>query len=1855
MISKNTNKNGVKLLATVAVMAMVFAAVGICIVSDSDAGTDDFSIRFSSNSNLNYEKIVEEDGNYTFKVGGFTVPATEGEVIVISETERPTFGSLYSGAQDIQNYTYMVLTGTGMAGLYLESVSNPALGVAYPSEFESGIKTFENEQCNEIVSLIPQGGNDDVVEYIFSKSATSTDATGSKVIVKVDFTGVTALAKDSYQVVTQTDGILQGVRKHLYIKEDVKVTTPVDLKGKNIYIAPGKTLTVEGTQDGNSEYSAISSAGDLEIIGGTLKIDVSGVCNPEVKGTETTFGINVGEKVLKIQNCELEVNVSSSIESNKNDIRAFAIEAMGGLTLDNVTGTVAGGNRAIQIGSEILTIENSEITLKGAEKAIQAKNGTVNINGSDVTLDLVDPMVGSNTGADDRFGLKVKVLNIDDKSTLTTDGLRVLDSADVSGILDVKYNSHGGREKDEVHPNTIPAGMVLYAEENGSSGGLKIITIIDNGKVMVEPGNAIVGIIEADKSSKEETSKCRATFGACQNGEVSAIVVTARTTFSVGSLDIEGVLGSYTADASTGKITVTGDIKISGEADVEIEVSDGKVTVPSGKTFILNNKMTMRTGSELQVVGEMVGTGKIEKASGATDIKINAVDPVAVQNMVGAGLTVTSDETAAEFEITGNEITEANAIAIESLFFSNTAVEFKGSSGTPATVVIQDGVTLTIPATGTLYLNGFNLKVGEGSTLNINGKVRMGTSDASKLTVEGNLILDGADVRVPVDVNDDKAYVSISNAKTMKVEGSATSELDVGFGNTLVLTDITIPSGRAVNVYGTVQVNGTVTVSKGAQFNVYLGGEAEIIGNLVVIGVANVTGEMDVDGTVKVTNDNGGAFFNVLTGGKVTVSEKATMTVSKSKNTVENKLDVSGELDIEGTLVVTGTLKGAVNDKGTLTLNGKSENATIRLFDGVTITVTSIVGTVTLTDAGTVGVKDYSGVVASYIGNKVIVSDAKNITVSAEIAESVKAQTGYTARYLVGTLTVSGVVTSVDESAAAYSSVTAENSKGKTDSQGRVADGIKDPSVMQRVIIGDITLGKNVKLDLNGQVVEVKGDVVAVAKNSLVETTESATVSGSITIGPECGKAGDQDKLNVNAVMYTIQDTEANETTYYTTFDKALDAVAYENSYEVLGKIKVKGELTILAGYKVVLATDAGLTIDSAGILTVADTALLDGAAGAISVDGKLSITDKDSGFRYNTGEKRFTYQVYTENGTVATYTGLLGALEAAEPGDIITLMQKASLTKDATVKDGVTLIIPRGISLEIGDKSADVELTVNGTLNIQGEVKRVATEHDVIIAVNGVIASTGTFVSTDFGLKDYVAFSEKVDGKLTDFYSNLTFASQTVTDGVVTVYGSVSAGDIKFQKAEKALGITVGFDGTGGAVNTISVSSMTLSGATLQTVKGKVTGTVVAEAAGSDAEIQLNGVTGVTITSMSEPGTLGNIDYLKIDGTNNGKVVVSKGTVTLGGSLVVGTNESSTFVVAEGATLDVVKTTSLTVATLDVPAGKTTYYGLTVDGTVTVNEGTLTVNGWALVNGAVVIEKSGDSKVNTKGSSAASTVKDPKIQINGTLDVKSTEDAPAKFTIAGTASVGSAPTLGANGVVSGPVQIGGSDAFLIVFAGADSASAEIIDYGTQSDSKASEIYVNGIHYMTVYVNSTSSVDFEDVKSLIYAEGYDSSSIEGFANGMPVGDASLANYDRIDCTISASYVDLIYSEGVGLVMYIDGLGVQNFHHEHNGYLIQIGTHTVSFAVMSGYDDSNVTVTVNGKAVGSDGKFQVTADLDEVIIIVSGATPASTPAPTPVTPADDGDDEMGLTEYLLIVLVVLAAILVVVVAIRMMRS
>ena len=80
----------------------------------------------------------------------------------------------------------------------------------------------------------------------------------------------------------------------------------------------------------------------------------------------------------------------------------------------------------------------------------------------------------------------------------------------------------------------------------------------------------------------------------------------------------------------------------------------------------------------------------------------------------------------------------------------------------------------------------------------------------------------------------------------------------------------------------------------------------------------------------------------------------------------------------------------------------------------------------------------------------------------------------------------------------------------------------------------------------------------------------------------------------------------------------------------------------------------------------------------------------------------------------------------------------------------------------------------------------------------------------------------------------------------------------------------------------------------------------------------------------------------------------------------------------------------------------------------------------------------------------------------------------------------------------------------------------------------------------------------------------------------------------------------------------------------------------------------VVLCLNGKTI-TDGKLVITSDMiggNNVLSATGDITIDAGEAPAPVEKDDSG---MGITDYLLIVLVVLAAILVVIVAIRMMRS
>jgi len=171
------------------------------------------------------------------------------------------------------------------------------------------------------------------------------------------------------------------------------------------------------------------------------------------------------------------------------------------------------------------------------------------------------------------------------------------------------------------------------------------------------------------------------------------------------------------------------------------------------------------------------------------------------------------------------------------------------------------------------------------------------------------------------------------------------------------------------------------------------------------------------------------------------------------------------------------------------------------------------------------------------------------------------------------------------------------------------------------------------------------------------------------------------------------------------------------------------------------------------------------------------------------------------------------------------------------------------------------------------------------------------------------------------------------------------------------------------------------------------------------------------------------------------------------------------------------------------------------------------------------------------------------------------------------------------------------------------------------------------------------------IKKYIEAEGFDTSDVAwGDYDG-----ASIGQYPTVEGTVEAEYIGLTVSAGVGLQVYIDGLAIENYKStEVTGYTyaIQLGTHTVSFAVESGYDGSAATITVNGVAVSNNGTFTLDVDDKSATIIASGAVPAQSGSTVVV---DDADDGMALTDILLIVLVVLIVIMAIIVALRMMRS
>ena len=1148
----------------------------------------------------------------------------------------------------------------------------------------------------------------------------------------------------------------------------------------------------------------------------------------------------------------------------------------------------------------------------------------------------------------------------------------------------------------------------------------------------------------------------------------------------------------------------------------------------------------------------------------------------------------------------------------------------------------QDEVTLT--SVSELELET-DFIIANGKTLNIvNTTINGVKADGSSFSflVSGNLNISNsyvyAGVNVDVDTEDNtEGVLTVSGSHTLSANGVGNTNLYVGVGDTLNFTG-TVPTQRTIYVFGNlvatdISVEGTV--------NSYVGS------SVTLDGIANISGDfimndadIEIAGTVNVRNDtNGGADFILKGKSNVTVMDTGVFNVNKPTAiaaTGANKLTVGADATflVEGTLNVTGTLSGRVIDNGTITFNGTSEGGEISLYNGITLNVTSVSGLLTINDTGAakevIGDSKYNNGANVSEGNIITLNNVRNVTVT----ESITSETVKQTRYYYSNMDVTGTFAALDANTTdAEVDITATTEAvGATD-----AEKCGEITLSGTSVIGNrVTVDNNGKLTVAGDL-NINRETTNTAAGVLDNTDGEVTVEGSILAYNQVGG-------KINAMYYTVAGTEATAY-YYTGFAAAIAAAgdADSDTVYVLGNVTVSETAEIAAATYVAVNSGATLTISEGVTVTVADTASLN-VAGTVVVKGTLVITNTDTGLSYGT----LKYDVYTVNGKTATYTSLANALANANPGDIITIAQDVTLGSNTTIPADVTVQTgSNDIILKDG-----VTLTVEGTLAIQrnGELRAddatpaLNWGKDVRLVVDGVVSDANASVN----MTKYSASGAVFEIRSVYYLTSVEYAAgiSAQVDNI-DIYGSVSFDDVTFTEGDNNQLVVTFNNMIGNTENDTFRGNVTLDGAKMNVATGLFTGNVTAAADGADAVVALSGASNIEIESTVDDTGLEPVDVMTLGGIAGsgspashlvlGNVTVQSGTVTAA-SMDLGTTENGTFTVASGATLLVGESSSVGVnPTADV--------GLTVDGTIAIDDGTFAVasGATAAINGTMTVENTVGSDVSIAGT----------LVVAGTLDISTAEDTAAVVAVSGTLLVGAVPeTLGqtTSGSVSGEVDLNG---LIIVYTG---SSIQNIDVGN-ADLISTRYYINEVEYATAYTfagGKTIENGLGDIA--IDALNFDSTETKWYSDDAMTKEitapdtALMTSYDNVYISAPLSERTGTISAGTGLDLYIDNI-------KWNGTTnkLAVGTHTVSFDVRAGYDGSNATITFNGQTVENGGTIEITAN--GFVLVANGAVPSS----GQVVVDGGSSDEMGLTDYLLIILVILIVIMAIMVAMRLMRS
>ena len=1025
-----------KFLAVLAVIAMAFAAFAVIAPAETDDAADQGSLAFGGDISI---------GTYT--IGGQTTvcngTGTTPSVTYLGNSITVSYAAATAGS--VETYT---VTGT-LKNIDLTTGSTLGMGV-YNNVLV--FKKVSTTGTNHIYTKVGSGSWNDKgavssvgdwfvlgvtaeritagAYYVYEGTAAPTDVTSAGVI-KVDTSGLSIAQKVSTKaefVAAINDSKVNAiiVTADITLTDAVSTTKPISFKG-----------TVAITGAAGEAITATFYAGEQYI---DLK-GVYGTVRPIKVGNNSGLYFNMGPN----NNTDWQNDVVGTIEMTSGAKYTYGD---GLKTLFGTSGTVAvltaGKMKTVEAGPG----EPIAYTFTDATMTFQ-----VTENGTGLYFKAGDTItLAKTTGEAESYVATVSgtlvipagctlTNNVTFKShataaTLTNNGKIVNNGTISTSNNDFAVGSKLGEIVGEIpspfgeveKTSVVPSSAATISDDkildiNGSSAGTADSPVpkqtINNTKTYTIANGTYFGDVDVTAA---ETSGGLQIAGATYTGTVtgksssSALLsgVKGNLLLGAGSVKINGVV-------ETGTIVITGNATITADSILE---AGSKIILNEGAVLTIDDgfKLTVEAGATIDGYGKLVvgntGAAYLIIEDGANVLCDVEYHTAAVA--IGGALTAT---------VVNAAIQQSNVIYLS------------------ANATIANGVTIVIPEGVIFYLNGHNLTVNAGAELDITrATVYMGTDasnaamvdakgDDGRIVMNGNLYLVSASVYAPVIVSPTTGYTSIIGATEMEVL-RGTENVQVAYGNTIILNNITMDINKTIDVFGTLKLTGTNTISNGGALNIYGNAVASVEGvasQRIHQGTATVYGTFSNEGTVTVTNDNGGAVFKVA-GGYVTTSGTFNVIKARSPDAVKtNDLFVqNGTFTNMGALTITGTQKGVVGNNGTMVFNGTSGSslataASIMLYDGKSVQVTSVTGQdLTIYDHRNICYSDlYTNNgdakenVAYSFGNEIVLNNVKGVLVSETVKVSVKKITNNAGtdskniKFFVGNMTVAQTGTAV--------------------------------------------------------------------------------------------------------------------------------------------------------------------------------------------------------------------------------------------------------------------------------------------------------------------------------------------------------------------------------------------------------------------------------------------------------------------------------------------------------------------------------------------------------------------------------------------------------------------------------------------------------------------------------------------------------------------------------------------------------------------------------------------------------------------------------------------------------------------------